>query len=479
MFDNTNFPWIDSMSTEIPTLGDMMRAAGYYSAYKGKWHLTKEFETVNTLGTPTKIFTQEMEAYGFSDYVGVGDIIAHHQGGYLHDGITAAMSVSWLRGKGREMAAEGRPWFLAVNLVNPHDVMFYDTDAPGTQHQASMALSHVVREPNDPLYAEQWDFDLPANHNQALDAPGRPPAHKDFLRSHDALVGEILNEEPRWRRRHNYYLNCLRDADRNIAAILAELDAAGLTDRTIIILTADHGDLDSAHLLHAKGSTSYREQNHVPLIIAHPDYPGSSQCKAITSHLDLAPTLVALTGVPQQQFANITGTLPGIDFSSLLASPENASLHAIRNGVLFNYNMFAYIDGDFLLQAVAYIKQGGNPRELKEAGIIPNMMKRGAMRMVYDGQYVYTRYFSPKQHNRPTTLEEIYRYNDVELFDTAADPLEMKNLATEGKQYQDLIMAMNEKLNGLIDTEVGDDRGQMLPGETGAVWEVTPESMAP
>lgn len=479
MFDNTNFPWIDSLSTEIPTLGDMMRQAGYYSAYKGKWHLTKEFETVNKLGTPTKIFTQEMEAYGFSDYVGVGDIIAHHQGGYLHDGVIAAMSVSWLRGKGSELAADGKPWFLAVNLVNPHDVMFFDTDAPGTDHQASMALSHVVRAPNDSLYDKQWDFDLPANHNQALDAPGRPKAHRDFLRSHDALVGEIPNEEPRWRRRHNYYLNCLRDADRNIAAILTELDAVGLADRTIIILTADHGDLDSAHLLHAKGSTSYREQNHVPLIIAHPEYPGGKQCLALTSHVDLAPTLVAMTGIPQQQCTGITGSLPGKDFSDLLTSPENAGLNAFRNGVLFNYNMFAYIDGDFLYRAVAYIKQGGNPKELSEAGIVPDMMKRGAMRMVYDGQYVYARYFSPKQHNRPTTLEEIYRYNDAELFDTASDPLEMKNLAAEGNKYNDLLLAMNEKLNGLIDTEVGEDRGQMLPGSTQAVWEVTPETMAP
>ncbi len=204
----------------------------------------------------------------------MGDIIAHHQGGYLHDGVIAAMSGSWLRGKGRELAAQGKPWFLAVNLVNPHDVMFYDTDAPGTPHQAPQALTHVVREPNDPLYAKQWRFKLPANHAQAFDAPGRPPAHRDFLRSHDALVGEIPNEEPRWRRRHNYYLNCLRDVDRNIATVLAELDAAGLTDRTIVILTADHGDMDGAHLLHAKGAVSYREQNHVPLIVAHPAYPG-------------------------------------------------------------------------------------------------------------------------------------------------------------------------------------------------------------
>jgi arylsulfatase len=200
------------------------------------------------------------------------------------------MAGSWLRGKGRELAAGGKPWFLAVNLVNPHDVMFYDTDAPGTPVQSMRGITHVNRDPADPLYAKQWDFTLPKSHDQALDAPGRPPAHKDFLKSHDALVGNIPNEEPRWRRRHNYYLNCMRDVDRNIASVLAELDASGLADRTIVVMTADHGDMDGAHQLHAKGAVAYREQNNVPLLVVHPDVKGGQQCRALSSHLDLAPS---------------------------------------------------------------------------------------------------------------------------------------------------------------------------------------------
>jgi arylsulfatase A-like enzyme len=479
MFDNTNFPWISSMSTEIPTVGHMLREAGYYTAYKGKWHLTKEFETVNKLGSPTKIFTEEMEAYGFSDYFGIGDIIAHTQGGYLHDGVIAAMGASWLRGKGRELAAEGKPWFLAVNLVNPHDVMFYDTDAPGAPVQAQRGLTHVARDPVDPLYAKQWPFGLPANHFQRLDAPGRPASHRDFLRSHDALVGAIPNETARWRRRHNYYLNCLRDVDRNIATVLAELDAAGLTERTIVIFTSDHGDMDGAHQLHAKGAVSYREQNHVPLIVAHPAYRGGTQCRAVTSHVDIAPTLVAMTGVAPAKRSDIVQGLAGKDMSGLLAAPEKAGVDALRDGTLFNYNMFAYLDGDFLVKAVQHLQTGGKPDELKGAGIMPDMMKRGAVRSVYDGRYVFARYFSPKQHNRPTTLEELYRFNDVELYDLQADPLEMSNLAMSGRQRAELVMAMNEKLNRFIDTEVGEDRGQMLPGGIDAGWEVTPETMAP
>ena len=274
MFDNTNFPWISSMSTEIPTVGDLLREAGYYTAYKGKWHLTKEFETVNKLGAPTKIFTEEMEAYGFSDYVGIGDIIAHDQGGYLHDGIISAMGVSWLRGKGKELATQGKPWFLAVNLVNPHDIMFLNTDRPGEPVQARDILGHIRPEPANAFYDRQWPVELPPSYVQPLDATGRPAAHTDFMESHDALTGNIPNEDWRWRRRHNYYLNCLRDADRNIAALLDELEALGIADRTIVILTADHGDLDGSHRLHAKVATAYREQNNVPLIVAHPAYPG-------------------------------------------------------------------------------------------------------------------------------------------------------------------------------------------------------------
>jgi arylsulfatase len=463
------------MSTEIRTVGDMLRDAGYYTAYKGKWHLAKEFETVNKLAAPTRIFTKEMEDYGFSDYFGVGDIIAHTQGGYLHDGIIAAMGTSWLRGKGRELAAQAKPWFLAVNLVNPHDVMFYDTDAPGTPFWPERGITHVARDPVDPLYAKKWSFKLPASHMQALDAPGRPAAHRDFLRSHDALVGEIPNEEARWRRRHNYYLNCLRDADRNIAALLAELDASGLAQRTIIILTADHGDMDGAHQLHAKGAAAYREQNHVPLIVVHPAYPGGRRCRAVTSHLDIAPTLVALTGAASEKRAAIVKGLAGKDFSRLLADPEKAGLNAVRDGALYNYNMFAYLDGDYLHKAVEFMRKGGNPKELKAAGIVPDLMKRGAVRSLYDGRYMFARYFSPRQHNRPTTLEELFRLNDVELYDVQADPHEMNNLAGHHK----LVAAMNEKLNRLIDAEVGEDRGQMLPGGIDAGWEVNRETMAP
>lgn len=470
MFDNTNFPWITSMSTDIKTIGHVLRDAGYYTAYKGKWHLTKEFETVNELGSPTKIFTKEMEAYGFSDYLGVGDIIAHTQGGYLHDGITAAMASSWLRSHGMDLSAKGKPWFLAVNLVNPHDVMYYNTDRPGEKVQERNIIGHISAEPANPIYARQWKFDLPATFSQRMDAPGRPRAHTDYMQSHDALVGRIdPKDEWRWRKRHNYYLNCLRDVDRNIETVLDELEALGLASNTIIILTADHGDLDGAHQLHAKGATSYREQNNVPFIVVHPAYPGGRSSKAVTSHLDILPTLVNMTNASPQKKAELTKNLKGKDFSSLLSSPEGS----VREAQLFCFNMFAYMDGAFLEKAAQYLLQPGGKEKIKQMGIKPDMMKRSAIRSVYDGRYQFNRYFSPKQHNRPETLEAILKQNDLELFDHQTDPQEINNLAMDPIKNGEMILAMNAKLNKLLDTEVGEDAGQMLPGGVDAGWVAT------
>ena len=477
MFDNTNFPWISSMATDMPTLGHMLRDAGYYTAYKGKWHLTKEFETVNSLGTPERIFTKEMDAYGFSDYFGVGDIIAHTRGGYLHDGIISAMGVNWLRGHGKELAAQGKPWFLAVNLVNPHDIMFVNTDRPGEKVQARNILGHIEPVPADPLYAKQWAFELSPSYPQRLDAPGRPTAHAQYLRSHDALVGNIANEDWRWHYRHNAYLNCLRDVDRNIVPLLDELEALGLASNTIIVLTSDHGDLDGAHRLHSKGATAYREQNNVPLIVVHPAHPGGKSCKAVTSHLDIAPTLLSLTNASAEKKAAIAKDLPGRDLSPLLATPDQASHTVIRDGALFCYNMFAYIDGEFVEKAVAMMQQPEGKAKLKQAAqagtMRPDLSRRGAIRGVFDGRYRFARYFSPKQHNRPTSVEALFKLNDVELYDVERDPLECNNLAADVGRHGELIEAMNAKLNALIDREVGEDVGQMLPGGVDAGWVAT------
>ncbi len=70
----------------------------------------------------------------------------------------------------------------------------------------------------------------------------------------------------------------------------------GMDKNTIVIFNPDHGELGGHHQMRGKGPSTYRQQNHLLLMILHPAYPGGLECEAITSQLGLAPTIIGLTG---------------------------------------------------------------------------------------------------------------------------------------------------------------------------------------
>ena len=349
--------------------------------------------------------------------------------------------------------------------------MFYNTDLPGQPPmQAETAMMHLNRDPSTKRYRQQWNPKLPVSRNQPVTGKDRPGAHENFAVGRSALVGRVPNEDDRWRRLNNYYFNCLQDVDRHVLEILNELDDLGMSDNTIVIYTADHGELAGAHGMSGKGATAYREQQNVPFIISHPAYPGGKHCKAVTSHVDIATTLIGLAGGKASSQAN----LPGKDISPLLRDPESAAFDAIRPGALYNYSMLAFVDGDFLSKVSEFIRDGGKPSEIPEKNWRPNLAKRGAIRSVYDGRYKLNRYFSPQEHHTPKSIEALFANNDVELFDLVTDPNEMNNLAMDRRGNGDLLVAMNDKLNALIESEVGEDDGQMMPDGKGANWKLDP-----
>jgi arylsulfatase len=469
MFDNTNFPWIEDLSFDIPTIGHMMRDAGYYSTYQGKWHLNARIHEHFPPGKPLQLVGYDtMDRYGFSDFTGIGDVVGDTFGGYWTDQFVTATAQAWMRRKGKPMNEEGQPWFMALNLVNPHDVMFYNTDKPGQAVQGDpKPMMPINRDPDDKIYKKKWGVPLSPSRKEDWHKPGRPKAHYEYQKAKGLLTGVIPNEDQRWQKLQDYYFNCVSDNDRSVDTILTELDNLGMLDNTIIIFTADHGELCGAHGMSCKGANAFREQNNVPFILYHPDMPGGQKCRAVSSHLDLIPTILSMTGADKKQKREVADRLHGHDVSPLLESPQQASLDAIRDGALYCYSMWSYMDADWLKKVLEAAAAG--KKLTKDTVPKPDTKKRSAIRTVYDGRYKYSRYFSPLEHNRPTTVEQIFKINDVELFDLKNDPHEMNNLALE-ETNQDVLLAMNDKLNRLIDSEVGKYDGSHLPDIAEVNW---------
>ena len=158
------------------------------------------------------------------------------------------------------------------------------------------------------------------------------------------------------------------------------------------------------------------------------------------------------------------------DISPVLKNPEKAPHDAIRDGALYCFGMWCYMDADWM-KKVTPILASGKKLDLNTMPK-PDINKRSAIRSIFDGRYKFSRYFNPQQHNRPTTIEQIYKVNDVELYDLEKDPHEMNNLALDKKANDLLIMAMNDKMNKLIDEEVGSDKGEGLPDIKNVNWAI-------
>nr|VFJ73139.1 MAG: arylsulfatase [Candidatus Kentron sp. FW] len=428
------------------TLGHWLDRAGYHAAYKGKWHLDDEIAW-----PPNKDFdvVREMkERYGFDDYD--GEASSGPLGGYSQDEGIAADAISWLRRREQGLNDAGKPWFLAVNFVNPHDIMFYD-HTMGVKDSANY-LVPPHSEPDHELYRPQWEI-MPNNWQQSLTLH-RPAAHLVFRDANDLFTGSVDYTLDDWQRYNSFYLNSTRLIDRQIGRLIREIEEQRLVDKTVILFTSDHGELAGAHGgLKGKGPIVYEEAIHVPMIMVHPDYPSGQRCRALTSHLDLVPTILTNTSIAPD-FRTRIGKLPGHDMTPLLAAPETDRL---REALLFTFDMLTFLDTNPLQTFLTNRKKGASMLAT------PDRERRGFIRMAFDGHYKFARYFAPSWHNTPETMEALLTHNDLELFDLERDIRETVNLGADPAANGELIMGMNGKLNRLIEDEIGEDKGGMLP----------------
>jgi arylsulfatase len=261
----------------------------------------------------------------------------------------------------------------------------------------------------------------------------------------DVAFGPVAGDEA-WRAGMDFYLNCLRDVDRSVDHVLDALEASGQADRTVVLFTADHGDLVGSHGLRQKGALVYDENFHVPLIVVHPDQPGGVRTPALASAVDLAPGLLELAGLDPSDQATEFPALHGTSFLPALEGKAG------RQGVLTAVENVANLDASFW----RHFADPDVGEKIGSGELRPDWEKRGFLRGYTDERYSFGRYFSPLEPNRPKDVDQLLADNDVVLYDRREDPDEVVNLAADPAHRQ-LVAEYSAKLEALIDAEIGSD----------------------
>jgi arylsulfatase A-like enzyme len=421
--DNVIFPEHAELDPAMPTVGSILRDAGYRSSYIGKWHLSQAV-------------SPDMSAYGYSDWEGNDRHFMGWAGTGVHfDPIIARNAAHWL---GENATSLDRPWFLTVALVNPHDVMWYPVDQPwyGEQHPDDVATIREFLQAAQwkegevlPLFEDDYEEvfeELPANFDDDLHT--KPEAHRQWRWDQQhSLWGYIDPGDKRaWVRHLDYYVALHRLADESLGTVLGALEASGCWDDTVVIFTSDHGDMCGSHGLRSKGPFAYDEIMKVPLYVKVPGVTrAGTRTAALGTHVDLATTIVSLAGLDPSDHPSIRG----VDLSPVLADPDTS----VRDYVLF----------------------------AQDSAHTDNINRtRYALRGYFDGRHKYVRYYGVgggipgtglggrPQGSKLFDVDAGFDDHDHELYDHDADPHELVNLALDrGRRSEvlghfDLLLAL-------------------------------------
>jgi arylsulfatase A-like enzyme len=181
-----------------------------------------------------------------------------HRNGHGRAGVTVDQALGWL-----EDADGNEPFFLALHLFDPHD-------------------PYAPPAPFDTLYAEEgvagdsvWEF-TPEG------AVARPSQRDHLMNLYD---GEIA-----W-------------TDSQLGRLFAALRRSGLSEETIIVLTADHGEEFLEHGYVGHGRTLYGETVNVPLVMSGPGVPAGRVDSTAAAQMDVLPTVLGLLEVKPPEHA--------------------------------------------------------------------------------------------------------------------------------------------------------------------------------
>jgi len=263
-----------ALSTNATTIAEVLRGAGYGTAYIGKWHLDSADRSAFIPPERHQGFEywKALECthdYNHSVYYGDTPELKKWHG---YDAIAQTRDAEHYL---RAHTNTAKPFFLFLAWGPPHDPYH---SAP-TRYRALFQPEKLKLRPNVP-------------------AKSKDQARRD-------LVG--------------YYAHCAA-LDECMGQLLNTLRETGLDQNTIVVFSSDHGDMLGSHGLYQK-QKPFEESVRVPLLIRAPKTLGikSRKLEAPINSQDIMPTLLGLCSVP------IPRTVEGLDFSDYMRGKKDPS----------------------------------------------------------------------------------------------------------------------------------------------------------
>jgi len=268
------------LPTNLPSFPALLQAAGYRTAYIGKWHMGEDNDQ------PRPGFDYWISHKGQGKYYGTEFNINGRRevrpGYYTHE--VTEFALDFLRAP----RPKGQPWLLMLGHKAPHS--FYVPE---------------------PAYSNSFDHVTINYPNTAFRLEGKPAWIKDRLYTWHGIYGPLFE----WRKQFpddrpeavkdfaamtRAYWSVIRSVDDSVGRLRYALERAGELENTLIIFMGDNGLLNGEHGMVDK-RTMHEPSIRIPLLARHPSLLRSGRPQVLDKMvlaMDTAPTVLEFCGVP-------------------------------------------------------------------------------------------------------------------------------------------------------------------------------------
>jgi arylsulfatase A-like enzyme len=260
---------------DLPSFPRALQAAGYETAYIGKWHMGED----NDARRPgfDYFVTHKGQGKYFDTEFNINDEVRKVLPGYYTHVVTQLAS-DWLK------RPRQKPWLMLLGHKAPHSFYFPEPKYQHAFDAVEVKYPQSAFELDDkPAWIKQR---LPTWHGiygplfewRKTFPDSRPEAVKDFAAMTRAYWGTILS------------------VDDSVGQLYAQLKESGELDRTIIVFMGDNGLLSGEHGMVDK-RTMHEPSIRIPLVIRANDLTPPTAPKKIPQLVlteDMAPSILDL-----------------------------------------------------------------------------------------------------------------------------------------------------------------------------------------